>query len=104
MSASVGNVVGSFYQNSNKVLASIADGATNLVSFTVAGAKQGDVALCTWNGTPTAGIVIGTGWASADDTVLIPFTNNTGGAVDPADTFDFTILLFRKSGEEGVAT
>ena len=104
MSASVGNMVGTFYQNTDKTLGSIADGATNLVSFAVPGAKQGDVALCTWNATPTAGIVIGTGWGSADDTVLVPFTNNTGGAVDPADTFDFSILLFRKSGSEGVAT
>lgn len=102
--ASVGNVVGNIYQSTDKTVASIAAGATALVSFTCPGAKQGDLALCSWNGTPTVGIVIGTGWATADDTVVIPFTNITAGAVDPADTFDFSIFLIRKSGSEGVAT
>lgn len=99
-----GNIVGTFFQSTNKTIASIPAGATTLVTFTCAGAALGDVVVATWNGAPTTGIVVQAGWATSADTVVVPFTNITAGAVDPADTFDFTLLVFRLSGNEPAAS
>jgi hypothetical protein len=63
--------------------ASIAAGAAETITVTVAGVDVGDIVNVGFEAAPTLGIDI-VAWVSDDDEVSVRFENRTDGAVDPA--------------------
>lgn len=66
--------------------ASLANGATDILTFTVTGIAVGDKVLNFSIGVSAAGLILGAPYVSAADTVSVPRYNPTGGAVDWAST------------------
>lgn len=74
--------------------ASCGAAAVTVQTLTIAGALPGDIALLA---PPAAGldvaVNIGIGYVSAANTVKVPFTNPTAGALNPAPAvYSYTLL------------
>lgn len=95
------------YTVENLTIPSIGAVATTVVSVTVAGQAlaAGDIVLVTPRVTTglTAGIAV-YGVIVSATVIGIAFVNASAGAIDPADTFDFDILVFRQSGNAVAGT
>lgn len=90
---------GARYTVENLVIGSIAAVTTLEVQVTLPGAAVGDGGIAVPRGAAfTNGVAINPVRVSAANTVQIPFVNGSAGAIDPADTFDFDIYLFKKTG------
>jgi len=77
-------------------LGSVAANTTETETATVTGLKTTDIILGV-KPTLEAGLLIGTCWCSAADTVSIQVANLTGGAIDEAsETWQF--IVFRPDG------
>lgn len=88
------------YSFSNLVIASIGAVTTLEVAVPLPGALPGDVGIAIpRDGAFTSGIAINPIRVTAADAGVIPFVNGSAGAIDPADTFDFDVYLFRATGE-----
>ena len=93
-----GNVRGITVVSATVNLGSVAANTSETETATVPGVKVGDIVLVE-KPTLEAGIVIGTAWVSAADTVSMQVINATGSAVDAAsETFRFTVI--RREGLE----
>ncbi len=87
------------YTVTNLVIPSIAAVTTTEVQVTLTGAKIGDSGFaCPRDAKMTNGIAILPIRVTADNVAQIPFCNASAGAIDPADTFDFDVYLFRATG------
>lgn len=94
-----GGFQGLRYTVTNLVIPSINAVTTTEVQVTLAGARVGDSGIaCPRDAKMTNGISILPLRVTADDTVQIPFCNASAGAIDPADTFDFDVYLFKSTG------
>ena len=72
---------------------------TTEVQVALVGARVGDSGIaCPRDAKFTNGIAILPLRVTANDVVQIPFCNASAGAIDPADTFDFDVYLFRATG------
>lgn len=80
----------------NITIPSVAASTTVEIAATLNGAALGDVGFVVSLAAPIVGFnfpyVRGTG----DDAVVIGVTNFTAGAIDPADTMDLVLVLFKK--------
>ncbi len=94
------------YTIDNLVIGNITAVTTLEVQVTLPGANVGDIGIaCPRDAIFTAGVGINPVRISAANTGQIPFVNGSAGAINPADTFDFTIALIKASGAPaGVAT
>lgn len=93
------------YTIDNLVIGAIGAVTTLEVQVALPGAALGDVGIaCPRDAIFTAGISINPVRISAAGIGQIPFVNGSAGSINPADTFDFTIVLFKASGAAGVAT
>lgn len=92
-------IIKAHVQIANLAIASITAVTTLLKSVAVAGANfaAGDIVLVSPQGTFTNGVAI---YGSIIDAthVGINFVNASAGAIDPADTFTFDILVFSRHG------
>jgi hypothetical protein len=87
------------YTITNLVIGNITAVNTLEVQVTLPGAQVGDSGFaCPRDAKMTNGISINPLRVTAPNTVQIPFVNASAGAIDPADTFDFDVYLFRASG------
>lgn len=83
----------------NLVIPSIAAVTTTEVQVALPGAQIGDSGFaCPRDAKFTSGIAILPLRVTAAGVVQIPFCNASAGAIDPADTFDFDVYLFRATG------
>lgn len=90
---------GARYTVTNLTIPSIAATTTTEVQVTLVGAKVGDSGIaCPRDAKMTSGIAILPLRVTADNTAQIPFCNASAGAIDPADTFDFDVFLFKATG------
>ena len=78
------------------VIPSVAASTTIEVSKTVNGAVSGDVGFFVPSAVPIVGFSFPYVRGTADDTVVIGVTNFTAAPIDPADTMDGVIVLFKK--------
>lgn len=87
------------YTVTNLVIPSIAAVTTTEVQVTLQGCRVGDSGFaCPRDAQMTSGIAILPLRVTANDTAKIPFCNASAGAIDPADTFDFDVYLWRATG------
>lgn len=87
-----GNVTGITVLSATVDLGSVAANTSETETATVAGVKVGDQVLGE-KPTLSAGIIIGTCWVSAADTVSIQVMNSTASAVDAgSETWKFTVI------------
>lgn len=87
------------YTVTNLVIPSIAAVTTTEVQVVLAGAAVGDGGIaCPRDAKLTSGIALNPVRISAAGIGQIPFVNASAGAIDPADTFDFDVYLFRATG------
>lgn len=77
-------------------MASAADAETQAADITVAGAELGDLVLVAF-GVDVADLTVDA-QVTADDTVTVTVNNNTGGAVDLAETTVTGIVLKPNQG------
>lgn len=83
----------------NLTIPSIAAVTTTEVQVTLTGVQVGDSGIaCPRDAKMTSGIAILPIRVTAANTAQIPFCNASAGAIDPADTFDFDVYIFRASG------
>lgn len=75
---------------------SVSAGGTQTLTITVTGASDGDIALVSIpNAAKSAGLIFGTAWVSAADTVSIEVYNSTGSPIDPASaTFRASVIKY----------
>lgn len=74
-------------------LGSVAANTTETETATVSGVKTTDVILAAIKPTLEAGLLIGTAWVSAADTVSIQVANVTGSPINEAsETWRFVVL------------
>jgi hypothetical protein len=94
-----GSFGGARYVVNNLVIPSIGAVATTEVQVTLPGVKVGDSGFaCPRDAKLTAGISILPIRVTAADTAQIGFVNSSAGAIDPADTFDFDVYIFKSTG------
>jgi hypothetical protein len=67
-------------------------------AITVAGARVGDNVDITCVQTFEAGLCLAGHRVSADNTVQLGVVNPTAGDINPADTFDFSVVVFKATG------
>jgi hypothetical protein len=92
-----GNVVR--YIVNNLVIANITAVTTLEVQVTLPGVAVGDSGFaCPRDAKMTNGIAILPVRVTAANTAQIPFCNASAGAIDPADTFDFDVYIFKAAG------
>lgn len=95
---------GARYTVTNLVIPSIGAVTTTEVQVTLVGARVGDSGFAApRDAKMTSGIAINPIRVTANDTVQIPFVNASAGAIDPADTFDFDVYLFKATGSLAAA-
>jgi hypothetical protein len=87
------------YTVNNLVIASIGAAASLDVPVSLPGAKVGDVGIAIPRQALTSGVAINPLRVSADNTAVIQLVNGTAGAIDPVDTMDFDVVLFRGTGQ-----
>jgi hypothetical protein len=87
------------YTVTNLVIPNLGAVSTTEVQVTLQGCRVGDSGFaCPRDAAFTAGIAILPLRVTANDTAKIPFVNASAGAIDPADTFDFDVYLWRATG------
>lgn len=87
-----GNIRGITVVSATVDLGSVAANTTETETATVPGVKTGDIVLAE-KPTLEAGLLVGTCWVSAADTVSIQVGNPTGSAIDAAsETWRFTVI------------
>lgn len=87
------------YTVTNLVIPNLLAVTTTEVQVTLAGAKVGDSGwACPRDAKLTDGVAMLPIRVTADNTAQIPFVNASAGAINPADTFDFDVYLFRATG------
>lgn len=64
--------------------ASVAANTVGAESFTLTGVKAGDHVIGIVPPTIPANLCVGQPYVTADDTVIVPLSNTTAGAIDPA--------------------
>lgn len=90
---------GARYTLTNLVIGNITAVTTLEVQVTLAGVAVGDTGIAApRDAKMTNGIAINPIRVTAANTAQIPFVNASAGAIDPADTFDFDVFIFRGSG------
>lgn len=94
-----GNTVTYRYSVNNLVIASIGAAGSLDVAVVLQGAKVGDVGIAIPRQALTAGVSINPIRITADNAGAIQFVNGTAGAIDPVDTMDFDVVLFRSTGQ-----
>lgn len=87
------------YLVNNLVIPSIGAAGTGEVSVSLPGAKVGDIGIAMPRQALTAAISVQPVRITADNTGSIPFVNGSAGAIDPVDTMDFDVVLFRATGQ-----
>jgi hypothetical protein len=99
-----GNVVAKRFVLNNLVIASIGAVSTVAVAVPVAAAAGlvvGQVGFAVPNAAAfTAGLpaIVGARVTTATEITLY-FANGSAGAIDPADTFEFTVFIFENTGD-----
>lgn len=87
-----GNVRGISIIEATVDLGSVAANTTETETATVTGVETGDVILAAIKPTLEAGLLIGTAWVSAANTVSIQVANVTGSPIDEAsETWRFVV-------------
>ena len=76
----------------NQDAVSVAANTTSAESFAVPGVKAGDHVVSVNPPALPAGLALGQAYVTADDTIVVPLTNTTAGALDPA-IGDWTFLV-----------
>ena len=77
-------IVGVYEYTITQDAASIAAASVNAESFTLTGVKAGDHVIGIVPPTMPANVSVGQPYVTADNTVIVPLTNPTAGAIDPA--------------------
>lgn len=92
-----GNVTGITVLSTTVDLGAVAANTSEIETATVTGVRVGDFVVASKR-TLEAGLVIGTCYVTADDTVAIQVMNTTDGSINAAsETMDF--LVIRKEGQ-----
>lgn len=87
-----GNVKGITVLTATVDLGSVAANTSEIETATVTGVKAGDAVIAI-KPTLEAGLIVGTAYVTADDTVSIQVGNFTGSAIDAAsETWQFIVL------------
>jgi hypothetical protein len=96
----LGNCVVNRYLVNNLVIGSIGAVATVEVTVTVSsgGLVVGDIGVAVPRAAFTGGVAVGPVRVVTATTFVIPFINASAGALDPADTFEFDVFIFRGTG------
>jgi len=89
---------GARYTVTNLTIPSIDAVTTTEVEVTLQGARVGDGGIAVPRAAFTNGVAILPVFVTADNTAQIPFCNASAGAINPDDTFDFDVYLFRATG------
>lgn len=93
-----GNTATYRYIVNNLTIASIGAAGSLDVSVSLPGAKVGDIGLAIPRQALTGAVSINPIRITADNTGAIQFVNSSAGAIDPVDTMDFDVILFRATG------
>lgn len=93
-----GNTTSVRHVTTNLVVGACAANAVTEVSVTIPGVAVGDMAFANCRDTLTAGIALAPCRVSAANTVQVCFSNLTAAPIDPADTFDFDIIVLKATG------
>ena len=87
------------YIVNNLVIPSIGAAETGEVAVSLPGAKVGDIGIAMPRQALTAAISVNPIRITADNAGAIPFVNSSAAPIDPVDTMDFDIVLFRGTGQ-----
>jgi len=93
-----GNTCSIRHVTTDLVIGACGANAVTETAVTIPGARVGDMAFAACRQTLTAGLALAPCRVSADNTVQICLANLTGAPIDPADTFDFDILVVKATG------
>ena len=95
----MGNCVVNRYLITNFVIGNITAVTTLEVAVVLNGAAVGDGGIAVPRAAFTNGVVPAYVRVTAANAGVIAFVNASAGAIDPADTFEFDVYLFKASGE-----
>jgi hypothetical protein len=93
-----GNTTSVRHVTTDLVIGACGANAVTEVAVTIPGVAVGDMAFAACRQTLTAGISLAPCRVSAANTVQICLQNLTAAPIDPADTFDFDIMIFKATG------